>query len=78
MGRREEGEEGKSSISRHLTVNRTLSHKPVAAESQLLMIFQNSGHTLAQAPDPSLALVQVSYWLNMHRRLRLRRHDSGA
>lgn len=56
----------------------TSNRKPVAAESQLLTIFQNSCHTLAQVPDPSLVLVQVSYWSNMHRRLRLRRLDSGA
>lgn len=56
----------------------TSNRKPVAAGSQLLTIFQNNCHTLAQALDPSLVLVQVSYWWNMHRRLRLRRRDSGA
>lgn len=58
--------------------NLTSSCKSVAAASQLSTIFQSSGHTLAHAPDPSLVLVQVSYWMNMHRRLRLHRHDSGA
>ena len=38
----------------------------VETEPQQLMFFQNSDHTLSLVPHPSLALVQVSYWLNMH------------
>lgn len=58
--------------------NRTSNHKQAAAESELLTIFQNNCHTLVQATDPSLVLVQASYWLNTHRRRRHRRRDSGA
>ena len=56
----------------------TSSCKTVEAASQQLTIFQSSCHTLAQAPDPSLVLEQVSYWLNIPRRLRHHRLDSGA
>ena len=38
----------------------------VEAEPPRLTFFQNSGHTLSLVPHPSLVLVQVSYWLNMH------------
>ena len=38
----------------------------VEAEPPQLTFFQNSDHTLSLVPHPSLVLVQVSYWLNMH------------
>ena len=38
----------------------------VEAEPPQLTFFQNSDHTLSLVTHPSLVLVQVSYWLNMH------------
>ena len=60
-------------------LNITSSYKTVGAASQLsTVIFQSSGHTPAQASDPSLALGQVSYWLSIHHILHHHKRDSGV